>query len=375
MLARARREGCFPSALLLHGPRGVGKQRLALWAGQLLLCEQPEEEPCGACHGCRLALGLQHPDLHWHFPLPRPKGVSGDRLADALEQARAERLEERRAEPIQRPQGESREASGIYLAAVQTLRRRAQLRPAMAHEQVFVIGEAEELVVQEASQEAANALLKLLEEPPRDTRLILTSSEPGRLLPTVRSRTVPLHVGRLSGEEVRRLLEEEAGADPAAAARAARAGQGSVGRALGFLPTEDGPGPLDKMRKRALELLRVALSLRREEAFAFALGFSPTGARQLADLLGFLDEAIRDLGATLAGVPERAVDPEGAEQLARTLRGRAVHPADAARALAAVERARVLARGNVNPQLLVTGLTEELRRTLLGAPPAPVATR
>jgi len=40
-----------------------------------------------------------------------------------------------------------------------------------------------------------------------------------------------------------------------------------------------------------------------------------------------------------------------------------------------VERARVLARGNVNPQLLVTGLTEELRRTLLGTPPAPIATR
>src|SRR5688500_7905764 len=80
---------------------------------------------------------------------------------------------------------------------------RAYTRPAMSAEQVFIVGDADALVVQEASQEAANALLKLLEEPPGGTRFILTSSEPGRLLPTVRSRSVPLHVGRLPGELVR----------------------------------------------------------------------------------------------------------------------------------------------------------------------------
>jgi DNA polymerase-3 subunit delta' len=371
VLGRARRSDRFPSALLLHGPRGVGKQRLALWAGQLLLCERPGEAPCDACHSCRLALRLQHPDLHWHFPLARPKGVAADRLGDALEQERADQLERWRASPVglpERVEGGERDSYGIYLAAVQTIRRRAQSRPAMSAEQVFVIGEAEELVTQEASQEAANALLKLLEEPPRGTRLILTSSQPGRLLPTVRSRTVPIHVGPLRLDDVRRFLAEHAGVADAEAERAARAGLGSIGRALGFLPGEKGePGPLDRKRRQALGLLRAALSPRREDAFALALSFPATGARHLAELLDFLDEAIRDLGTLAAGAPERVADPAATELVGRGGQGAAVHPSDAARALGVVERARELARGNVNPQLLVAGLTAELRRTLLAA--------
>ena len=181
MLARAQRDGTLPSALLLHGPRGVGKQRLALWAAQLVLCESPAGEPCGRCHSCRLAIGLQHPDLHWHFPLSRPKGSSADRLGDALEEERARVLAEARATSVRFVR--LIEPSGIYLAAIQTLRRRAQSRPSMGSEQVFVVGDAEALVSQEASPEAANALLKLLEEPPNGTRLILTSSEPGASSP------------------------------------------------------------------------------------------------------------------------------------------------------------------------------------------------
>ena len=101
-LARAHAADGIPSSMLFHGLKGVGKQRLALWTGQLQLCEapDPEEGPCGACRPCRMALGLEHPDLHWFFPLPRPKGVSGNRLADALESARIDELAEIREEPL-----------------------------------------------------------------------------------------------------------------------------------------------------------------------------------------------------------------------------------------------------------------------------------
>ena len=57
-----------------------------------------------------------------------------------------------------------------------------------------MIGDAERMVAQEGSDQAANAFLKLLEEPPADTTLILTSSEPGALLPTIRSRSVSVRV-------------------------------------------------------------------------------------------------------------------------------------------------------------------------------------
>lgn len=72
-LATAMAAGKLPPALLLVGPPGVGKQRLGLWIAQGMVCEQGPGAPCGACHACRLAQGLGHPDIHWFFPIPRPK--------------------------------------------------------------------------------------------------------------------------------------------------------------------------------------------------------------------------------------------------------------------------------------------------------------
>src|SRR4051812_24019813 len=64
-LADAHARGALPSSLLFHGPRGIGKQRLALWLAQLLLCEKPGAAPCGECTQCRFSGKLTHPDLHW----------------------------------------------------------------------------------------------------------------------------------------------------------------------------------------------------------------------------------------------------------------------------------------------------------------------
>ncbi len=362
-LARAHAGAGLPSSLLFHGPRGVGKQRLALWTGQLQLCESPGPEgPCGACRGCRLALGLEHPDLHWFFPLPRPKGVSGDRLADALESARIEELEELRKEPLRPSLGD--ELRGLYLGIVENVRRKALQAPTMAPVQVFVLADAELMVPQESSPEAANALLKLLEEPPRQTRLILTSSEPGRLLPTIRSRSVPLHLSPLGRDRVAGFLREHGDADAEAAERAALLGQGSIGRALGFLPDGAEPGPLDALRGDALQIVEAALADGRAAGYGVALAQSSSKARRLVGLFGFVEELLRDVSALAAGADDALLHPDLAERLGRRVRGAAVEPADAAGALLAAEEARELARGNVNPQLILSGLVRELRGAL-----------
>lgn len=362
-LARAHAGAGLPSSLLFHGLRGVGKQRLALWTGQLQLCERPGPEgPCGSCRGCRLALGLEHPDLHWYFPLPRPKGVSGDRLADALESARIDELEELRKEPLRPSLGD--ELRGLYLGIVESIRRKARQAPTMSPVQVFVLADAELMVPQESSPEAANALLKLLEEPPRQTRLILTSSEPGRLLPTIRSRSVPLHLSPLDGERVAAFLREEAGADPGAAERAALLGQGSIGRALGFLPDGGDPGALDALRSQALEIVEAALAPGRAAGYGVALAQSPSGARSLVALFAFVEELLRDVSALAAGADDALLHPDLADRMAPGVRGAGVEPSDAAGALLAAEEARELARGNVNPQLILSGLVRELRAAL-----------
>lgn len=364
-LARSRRAGTLPSALLFHGPRGVGKQRLALWLGQLLFCDAPGDSgPCGECRGCRMVLRLEHPDLHWYFPVSRPRNTSPDRLAEALEEARGARLAELREDPLQ-PSGGDDDPGAIYLAAAQALRRRAQSRPAMADQQYFIIADAELLVPQESSPEAANALLKLLEEPPEDTRFVLTSSEPGSLLDTIRSRTVPLLVPPLPTSEVEAFLRQHRPAEDDELRKAARLARGSIGRALGFLPQTDGaPGPQEAVRREAYRIVEAALVGAEGHGYVLALGYRPTRARALLELLEAVEEWLRDLAAVAAGVPDRAVAGDAVTALQRLVEREGVVPQAVAGCLSAVDDAALQARGNVNPQLIVAGLVSRLRTHL-----------
>ena len=89
-LTRTMLAGTLPQSILLHGPEGIGKERVGLWVAQLLVCEKPGVEgPCGACLPCRLVDRLEHPDVHWFFPLPRPDAASPEKLREKLEDARA----------------------------------------------------------------------------------------------------------------------------------------------------------------------------------------------------------------------------------------------------------------------------------------------
>ena len=362
-LRRSLARGTLPATILIHGMPGCGKQSLALWLARTRLCEG-EEKPCDRCISCRRALNLEHPDVHWYFPLPRPKGASSPaKLAAALEDARFEKLAAFRNRPL-RAEGDT-EVKGIYLAAVLTIRDRAHRRPAVSEEQFFIIGDSEYLVPQEASPEAANALLKLLEEPPESSRFILTSGKPGSLLDTIRSRALPIHLPPLPVTEVAFFLREECGAEPETAGKAAALSQGSIGAALGHL---DPNGDQSSQRDRALTLLRAATGGRRADAYTAALKFPPGGARGLLDLMGALQLWIRDLGAVGLGRDDQVVNSDELPFLRDTARRLALTPDRVARAVGQVEEARMLAQGNVNPQLFMGTLLLDLEEIL--EPPA-----
>jgi len=352
-LARAADRGRLPQSLLLHGPEGVGKQRLGLWLGRRLLCETGTA--CGECRACKLALHLEHPDLHWFFPLPRPRGVSGRaRLREKLEEARMEELARRRDEPLAPLPEEG--ATGIYLAAVDEIRSRAARRPAMGRRSVFVVGDAEAMVPQAASQQAANAFLKLLEEPPDDTYLVLTSSRRSALLPTVRSRVLGVRVAPLREEEVADFLVEHAGAEPELARRVARRAHGSIGRGLRSLS-----GDGSEARELASDLLRAALSGGAAAGYEVAVRIPPAGARgEFSETLAAAVELVRDLlAASLAG-EETTFDPE----IGRLAGDRVPPPHGLVRSVELLEEARARAHGNVNPQAIAAGLVSELAREL-----------
>src|SRR5688572_9136432 len=197
-LAGAHASGKLPQALLLTGPRGVGKQRLALWLAQLIQCDAPGQEPCGECRSCRLVQTLQHPDVHWFVPVELSKrggsgGSDADKQIDLVAEALAEEMAARREQPLYPP------VVGLAshpVAAVRLLLRRLALTPAMGQRKVFIVGDAERLIPQLGTEVAANALLKALEEPPADSVIILTAADPNALLPTVLSRVVLVRVAR-----------------------------------------------------------------------------------------------------------------------------------------------------------------------------------
>jgi DNA polymerase-3 subunit delta' len=322
-------------------------------------------EPCGECKSCKLCHRLEHPDLHWYFPLPRPKNASTpEKLKDALEAARFDRLTEIREQPLQ-PSIASAHPTGLYLAIAQSLRSRAQRRPAMGSRQVFLIGEAEALVPQEASPEAANALLKLLEEPPHGTHLMLTSNQPGRLLDTIRSRTLPIHVPPLPTQVVRDFLVHVAKVSEAEAGRAAELSGGSIGRALGFVPDGDEKGALEVLRQDAFRLLSAVLSSNPGPGYRHALGTAAARARTLLPLLEFVETALRDMATVAAEAPQATRSSDARDFMERVTKEHSLHPTYMAEALECVEQAKQMAAGNVNPQLVVAGLTLDLRRVLL----------
>lgn len=365
-VARAWFRDRLPQVLLLHGPRGVGKQRFAHWTGQLLVCLAPAESgPCGVCRECSLAERVEHPDIHWYVPLPRPKKRgTPEREAEALEELRVGWIQEARERPFRSTWSE--EVTGLHLGTIRNLNRRARNPPSTGPRQLFVIADAEQLVAQESAQEAANALLKTLEEPAPGTHFILTSSEPGRLLPTIRSRASALHLPALPRREVSEFLLTFLDADPEAVDRAARLSGGSVGRALGFLPDGEDDGPLERIRKEAFHLVRSALSPSAGDRFALALGYAPSGARGLSELLGFMEEWLRDLSAASVGAGDQILNQDARKWLMKTAGGN-LHPTGPARALNRVEEGRSHASGNVNPQLLLAGLLMDLHWILRSA--------
>lgn len=364
-LAAALARNQLPGSLLLHGPVGIGKQRLGLWLAQRLMCESPGPvDPCDVCAPCKAVLKLQHPDVHWFFPMPRPKVSGGqDKMGDALEEARAEELIQRRAEPFRATTPS--ETLGIFVAHVQTLRRLATARPSMARRKIFLIGDAEFLVPQEASPEAANALLKVLEEPPADTTFILTAADADSLLPTLRSRLLPVRVRALPFDVVEHALIEHVQAEPIHARLAARLSQGSIGRALAFLPADGEPGALDALRQEARGLLAAATTPGATGRLTAANSVAPAGARgAFLDVLDFLTLWVRDLAATAEGADDLIINVDSAKWL-KDLAGR--HPGaarGAAEAVRLIEATRGLTTFNINPQLALAALLKDLSLAL-----------
>lgn len=170
MLEAAMRDGRMHHAYLLTGPPHVGKRTLAIQVAQAVNCLGPGEAPCGECDACKRIANDLHPDVR--VIAVDPEASEGPRTAIGIE-------------------------------AIRDLIGAAHLKPYQGRTRVFIFDEAERM-----TQDAANALLKVLEEPPPDVLMLLLSADADRVLPTVRSRCQVVEMRPLPIDRVAQILRD-----------------------------------------------------------------------------------------------------------------------------------------------------------------------
>jgi len=302
-------------AYLFSGPDGVGKTLLARETAKAVLCRSDKPRPCDACADCRMVAHDRHPDLM---------------LGQAEEEKRA-----------------------ILIGQVREMTRYLSLKPVQAERRVVILREADLI-----REDAANTMLKTLEEPPPFGMLILTSARPRMLLSTIRSRCQEVPFAPLKSSVIERILTRHPQRDREAIRVAARLADGSAGKALEILESDC----LD-MYQRTLE---GTLALPQGDPFALTdnlLDWAKASARsktlepqreRVREILRLLSCAYRDLLVIAVGGAESDLYHHDIARL-RALGGR-LPPGRVLRLLDAVWDARRQTDANASMGLVLDGL-------------------
>ena len=234
------REGRIAHAQLFAGPAGVGKLALAIAYAQYLACpHRTEEDSCGVCPNCLQYAKLQHPDLHFAFPIV--KSDEGD-VCDAYAEKWRGLVTENKYFDLDdwyRVMGVETKQGMIYEKESSEILRKLSLKSFSGGYKIMIIWQPEKM-----NTTCANKLLKLLEEPPVMTLFLLVSEQPEQLLSTIISRTQEVRIPRLSEDVIAQgLLAEYSWLSPQEANNVAHMANGSYLAALKMMnESEDNKG-------------------------------------------------------------------------------------------------------------------------------------
>lgn len=225
------RDGRFPHALILKGPAGIGKLPFANAIAQYLNCENPNaDDSCGVCGNCvKIRKGI-HPDVNFVLPIINKttsgKSSTTDEFISQFRELFVANPWVSLAQWGEALAGENKQL-GIHIQEIRELKRKVSLKAFEAKYKVVIMWNAEKI-----NTEAANAMLKLLEEPPERTVMILTVADPSQLLGTINSRCQRLQLHRIDHDTLSGWLQEAHGLGPDQSLQVAQLSEGSLARAL-----------------------------------------------------------------------------------------------------------------------------------------------
>lgn len=312
-LKSAMERGALPHAFLLSGPEGTGKRTLAGILARALVCQGEGEKPCGVCPACVKSQKECHPDI---------AQVMSD-------------------------------GSSIKVETIRALKQDAYLRPNDGARKVYVIHDADVM-----TQEAQDALLKILEEPPAFTVFLLLCYNYGSILPTVISRCIHLPLAPLTRAEAEPLL---AARFPDADAAARDALYDASGGILGPILSTEAQEKQGADKERAEAMIAAAAAGDALGILEYMISIEKIKRQELADVLDQAAVYLRDaLVQATGGAP---LLHREAEASTRALAARA-GSAGVLRAAEAVRRARTYCAQNIGVAHITGVLACELAQAV-----------
>lgn len=279
--------GHIPHAIMLAGISGIGKFRLARALAQYIHCRhRVDGDSCGKCPSCLQHQKHNNPDLHFVYPIVKRDGAAVS--TDFIEPWR-EMLDDWSYMPPEKwndlmQAGNSQPA--IHVTESEDIIARSALSAYQENFKIFLIWQPEKL-----RPEAANKLLKIIEEPYDDTLFILVSNDDQKVLPTIFSRTQRFNLKPLDREEIEKHLEDNCHVARSVAGESARLAEGSAAKAeiLACHPDE-----IIEFSDLFKEVMRNAYGLKAQMLRTLSERLASMGRERIIRFLGYAARMVRE---------------------------------------------------------------------------------
>lgn len=351
------------NAYCFVGPEGIGKDAMAIAYAKVLNCQQPSRttngiDSCGTCRSCKQFDTFSHPNFEIIFSLPTGKAGDSESPFDKLDN---EQFNDVRRELQSKSENhyhriEIKGANFIRVSFIRFVKKKLLLSNSVPGRRFILVSRADEMNV-----ESANAFLKTLEEPHNDVTIVLTSSKPESMLPTIMSRCRKVQFSPVDTNDIKNELISNYGFDEESASTAALFSGGSPVRALQFESSD-----LAASRNAMVDMLRQSLkknNFQIQLAGAIDELVSTKDKNKLYNDLKLFQLWLRDVSANRFGNGANLFNSDDASTIIKF--DAAFRDKNILSAIEEVDKSMALVHKNVNPQLILYKLFFNLREIFL----------